>query len=265
MQRGTVLLLGATDSGKTTLARYIVESLFARRLPTSLIDADIGQSSIGLPGTISLKTFCDQGDLLDFSSERMTFLGFANPSKVVPLMVAMTKRMTDIGRGRAEITLVDTTGLISSELGKALKTAKIKAIKPTHIVAIQRGDELEHILPLAGDARIHRLKASCAAKKRSASSRRAYRKRRLEEYFCERGEFEHVLDTSAIPFFYRGSLFRHGDREIPQRAIIGLNRNDDTVALGIIVAVAETTVFFMSPLGSLKGINRVVCGDMTMT
>jgi polynucleotide 5'-hydroxyl-kinase GRC3/NOL9 len=173
--------------------------------------------------------------------------------------------MTDIGLRLAGITLVDTTGLISGELGKALKMAKIKAIKPTHIVAIQRGDELEHILPLVGDARIHRLKASCAAKKRSASSRRIYRKSKLEEYFSERGMFEHILDTSDIPFFYLGRLFRHGDREIPQRAIIGLNRNDDTVALGIIESVAETTVFFRSPLRSLKGINRVVCGDMTMT
>lgn len=81
MQQGTVLLLGATDSGKTTLARYIVESLVLRQLRTALIDADIGQSGIGLPGTISMKVFCDQRDLGDFSYERMTFLGFTNPSR----------------------------------------------------------------------------------------------------------------------------------------------------------------------------------------
>ena len=265
VQQGTVLLLGATDSGKTTLARYIVESLVASRLPTALIDADIGQSSIGLPGTISMKTFCEQRDLLDFSSELMTFLGFANPSKVVPLMVAMTKRMTDIGRRRAEIAVVDTTGLISHELGKVLKMAKIKAIRPTHIVAIQRENELEHILSLVEDARIHRLKASCAAKKRSASSRRAHRKRKLEEYFREREQSEYILDATTMPFFYRGRPFSHGNREMPQGAIIGLNRNDNTIALGIIGSVAETTVFFRSPLGSLKGINRVVCGDMSMS
>ena len=84
MQQGTVLLLGATDSGKTTLARYIVESLIARRLPTSLIDADIGQSGIGLPGCISMKTFCDQRDLLDFSSERMNFSGLYQSVKGAP-------------------------------------------------------------------------------------------------------------------------------------------------------------------------------------
>lgn len=264
MQQGTVLLLGATDSGKTTLARYIVESLVLRQLRTALIDADIGQSGIGLPGTISMKVFCDQRDLGDFSYERMTFLGFTNPSKVIPLIVAMTRRMADIGRRRAEIAVVDTTGLTSGELGKALKTAKIRAIRPAHIVAIQRGDELEHILSLVGDAWIHRLKPSCAAKRRSASSRRAYRKRKLEEYFRERELSEHILDASAMPFFCRGRPMPHGDREMPQAAIIGLNRNNDTIALGIIESVAGTTVFFRSPRRSLKGINRVVCGDMTM-
>jgi polynucleotide 5'-hydroxyl-kinase GRC3/NOL9 len=264
MQQGTVLLLGATDSGKTTLARYIVESLVAERLRTALIDSDIGQSGIGLPGTISMKTFRDQRDLGDFCPERMSFLGFTNPSRVIHLMVAMTRRMTHIGRRRAEIEVVDTTGLISGGLGKMLKMAKISAIRPAHIVAIQRGDELEHILSLVGDAMIHRLKASLAAKKRSASSRRGYRTRRLEEYFGERQQSEHVLDSSVMPFFYRGRPIRHGDREMGQRTIIGLNRNNDTIALGIIQSVEGRAVLFRSPLRSLKEINRVVCGDMMM-
>ena len=86
VHQGTVMLLGSTDSGKTTLARYIVESLVAGHLRTALIDADIGQSFIGLPGSICMKAFRDQKDIEDFSSERMTFLGFINPSKVIPLM-----------------------------------------------------------------------------------------------------------------------------------------------------------------------------------
>lgn len=263
-QQGTVMLLGSTDSGKTTLARYIVESLVSGHLRTALVDADIGQSAIGLPGTISMKTFCDQEDIGDFSSELMTFLGFTNPSKIIPLIVAMTKRMTNIVRRRAGIVVVDTTGLVSGEPGKALKTAKIRAIRPAHIVAIQREDELEHILSLLGKVRIHRLPASRTARKRSASSRRAYRERKLDEYFMKQKQFEQILDISAMPFYYRGLPFRPGGNEMPQRAIIGLNRNDETIALGIIESVVATTVFFRSSLRSLKGINRVVCGEMTM-
>jgi polynucleotide 5'-kinase involved in rRNA processing len=171
------MLLGAVDSGKTTLARYLVEALVKRRIRTAIIDSDIGQSGIGLPGTICMKVFRGKRDLADFVFDRMTFLGFTNPAKVIPRMVAMTVYMIEMGRRHAGITVVDTTGLVSGEPGKALKIAKIRAIRPAHVVAIQRKDELEHILSCIRDVRIFRLKVSPAAKKRSASSRSEYRKK----------------------------------------------------------------------------------------
>lgn len=264
-EQGTVLLLGATDSGKTTLARYLVEHLAGKCLPTALIDSDIGQSSLGLPGTISMKVFLDDNDLADFSFERMSFLGFVNPAKVMPLMVAITKRFATIVRREAATVIVDTTGLISGELGKTLKMAKIKALRPAHIVAIQRDDELDHILSGIEAGRVHRLNASPEIKRRSISVRATYRKRKLEKYFRERKLFTGILDGSAVSFFYRGRVFHHEESELPQGAIIGLNRNDSTSALGIIEAVAGTVVNFRSPLRSIKMINRVVCGDMTMS
>jgi polynucleotide 5'-hydroxyl-kinase GRC3/NOL9 len=263
-RQGTVMLLGATDSGKTTLARYIVESLVTRRLTTALIDADVGQSGLGLPGTICMKVFRNQKDVADYRFAKMTFLGFTNPVRVIRLLVTMTGRMTGIGQRRAEITVVDTTGLISGEPGGALKMAKIAAVRPDHIFAIQREDELEHILSRIGDGRVYRLQPSRAAKKRSASVRAAHRKRKLEKYFRELHQFACMLDSSAVPFFSQGRKFRHGERELLPGTIIGLNRNDYTIALGVLEATTDTAVFFRSPLRSLKGINRVICGDMSM-
>jgi polynucleotide 5'-hydroxyl-kinase GRC3/NOL9 len=176
----------------------------------------------------------------------------------------MTGLLTGTVQRRVEVTVVDTTGLISGELGRALKTAKIDAVMPDHIVAIQRGDELEHILSHIGDRKVYRLKISCAAKKRSASARAAFRKKKLEKYFREQDLLACMLDRSAVPFFYRGRMFRHGEREIPRGAIIGLNRNEYTIALGILDAAADTKALCRSPLRSLKGINRVVFGDMIM-
>ncbi len=265
LEQGTVMLLGATDCGKTTLARYLVESLVRKRLPVALIDSDVGQSSIGLPGTISMKVFRAEKDLGDFVFERMTFLGFTNPAKVIYLMASITRRMAAIGRRRARIGVVDTTGLISGELGKALKIAKIKAIRPAHVVAIQRGDELEHILPLIKDARIFRLRVSSKAKRRSASVRRTYRKRKLLEYFRAQRQHKRIIDAGAVQFLYRGLAATFETKEIPDGAIIGLNRDDDTIALGVIEGIEGTSVFLRSPLRYLRGIDRVAYGDMTMS
>jgi polynucleotide 5'-hydroxyl-kinase GRC3/NOL9 len=45
------LLLGAADTGKTTLMDALAERL-ARRQPVALVDADTGQSHIGPPTTV---------------------------------------------------------------------------------------------------------------------------------------------------------------------------------------------------------------------
>ena len=55
--KGTALIIGATDSGKSTLAKYLVQKLVSQNINVCLIDSDVGQSSLGLPGTICMKVF----------------------------------------------------------------------------------------------------------------------------------------------------------------------------------------------------------------
>jgi polynucleotide 5'-hydroxyl-kinase GRC3/NOL9 len=154
--KGTAILLGATDSGKSTLARYLVKELTSMGVKVTLVDSDIGQSLLGLPGTISMKTFDSEasGDNRDLMAEKMLFVGTFNPAYRISLMIEGTKRMVNLAKMQSDIVLVDTTGLVSGEVGKALKTAKIEAIKPKHIIALQRQNELRPILSVVKDANI---------------------------------------------------------------------------------------------------------------
>jgi len=43
--RGTLLIIGATDTGKSSLARYIFQRLARNGTPTAYLDADMGQST----------------------------------------------------------------------------------------------------------------------------------------------------------------------------------------------------------------------------
>lgn len=45
--KGAALFLGRSDSGKTTLVRYLLAELAAREVAVALVDADVGQSSLG--------------------------------------------------------------------------------------------------------------------------------------------------------------------------------------------------------------------------
>lgn len=47
-EKGIAILLGATDTGKSTLAKFLIHQLCQRGLMVALVDADIGQSFLAL-------------------------------------------------------------------------------------------------------------------------------------------------------------------------------------------------------------------------
>ena len=261
-QRGTALLIGATDSGKSTLAKYLVEKLIRENIKVSVVDADIGQSTLGLPGTISMRVFSDEKDIENFRFERMFFVGSTNPAKRISMVIDGSKRMVDFCKEKSEIIIVDTTGLISGEIGRALKIGKIRAIKPEHIIAVQRNDELEHILDLIEGISIHRIRTSSLAKGRDRENRAHYRKKKFLDYFDIKEISEFLLNQNDVKFFYNSKPFNLREGDFKKGTIIGLNHNADTMGLGAVVEIIDDSVIFKSPIKSLKGINRVLFGDM---
>jgi polynucleotide 5'-hydroxyl-kinase GRC3/NOL9 len=260
-KRGTVMIIGETDSGKSTLIRHLIIRLIPESISVSLVDADIGQSSLGPPGTICMKSFRDEKDFSTFRFEKMSFLGTTNPALVIPMMIETSRRMIDICRKTSEIILVDTTGLVSGNPGKALKTGKINVIEPEHVIAVIRNDELDHILDSAVGLNIYRIRAAKAVKTRSRRTRTRYRQERLEDYF-KRQLSDFKLDAYHAKFFYRTHFISLIGHEFPHGTVIGLNHHEDTAALGIVTACAGGCVFFKSPIRSIKRINKIVLGDI---
>lgn len=264
-QKGTAILIGATDSGKSTLAKYLVGKLVRENIRVSIVDADIGQSTLGLPGTITMRVFSNEKDIENFSFEKMFFMGSTNPAKKISMVIDGSKKMVDFCRKKSEIIIVDTTGLISGEIGRALKIAKIRAIKPEHIIAVQRSDELKHILNLIEGIPIHRISASSLAKFRDRENRIQYRKKKFLDYFDIKELSEFLLNQNDVRFFYNNKPFNLGEGDFKKGTIIGLNHNDDTMGLGIVVEINDDSVIFKSPIKSLRGINRVLFSDIDIS
>ena len=44
---GVAMVLGAPDSGKSTLSRYLIYRAYAAGKPAALVDLDLGQSHLG--------------------------------------------------------------------------------------------------------------------------------------------------------------------------------------------------------------------------
>jgi len=147
----TVLLIGGLDTGKTTLARALLEAALEAGRPSALLDADVGQKSVGPPATVSLKLYRGPGDLEAADADRadaISFVGSTSPEG--HLLPVVTGAATLYGRAResgVDFVVVDTSGLVSGVYGQILKYHKVEMLRPDLVVGLQRGEEL---LPLLG-------------------------------------------------------------------------------------------------------------------
>jgi polynucleotide 5'-hydroxyl-kinase GRC3/NOL9 len=102
------------------------------------------------------------------------------------------------------------------------------------------------------------------AKCRDRENRIRYREKKFLDYLDEKRISEFLLHQHDAEFFYNERFFSLKEGDLKSGTIIGLNHNDDTMALGVIVEITVDSVTFKSPLRSLRGINRVLFSEMTL-
>jgi len=185
-----VYVVGSTDSGKTTLCRYLVDEA-ATRMRTAYVDCDTGQSRLGPPTTEGMALYPGPPDLY------LRFVGSTSPGGHFVQTLTGAKRLVEkaaeLGAGA---TIIDSPGLISGGVGIEFQFQMIDLLRPTRVVALQRGRELERLL--ANFARhpeiaVHRIPVSPAAVARTATGRRRYREERFASYFADARSQEVLL------------------------------------------------------------------------
>ncbi|RMD93295.1 MAG: hypothetical protein D6813_04355, partial [Calditrichaeota bacterium] len=191
---GLTLLIGASDSGKTTLAKYLLKSWTEKGLKVAFVDCDMGQSTLGPPGTMGMRLF-DQSyrehELLKYTRDlTLYFIGSFSPvGHLLQTLTGVNILVRKAQQLHPDIILVDTTGLVFGGVGEHLKYRKVELLRPNYVVLIQKSDELEHFnhfLSRSG-ATLYRLKAAEEANRRSPETRRQYRIERLKDYFYNAG------------------------------------------------------------------------------
>jgi polynucleotide 5'-hydroxyl-kinase GRC3/NOL9 len=208
----TVLVLGGSDTGKTSLVTGLADALLAGGESVAVVDADLGQSEIGPPTTVGLgRLRARVARLAEAEIAGLHFVGATSPRGHLLETVLGTRRMTErafeLGVDRV---IVDTSGLIHGEFGRLLKQAKIDLVAPDLVVCLQRDGECEPILRPYAEGRpprIIRLGAASAARHRSAEERRQHRERALRAYLV--GARPLTLDLTRVvlrgPALYAGT------------------------------------------------------------
>jgi polynucleotide 5'-hydroxyl-kinase GRC3/NOL9 len=210
MLRGVVMVIGASDSGKSTLVRWLARELAAQGRRGAMLDGDIGQTELGVPGTMTLILPGGGGKGACF------FVGSTSPrGHMLPVIVGL-RRLLDLSEeAGSEVTVVDTSGMVKGQAGATFKEWKIQMARPSSVIAVQQGEELEPILrPLRREdfLNVHVLPVSPRVRARTPVEREEHRRRMFREGFT--GFATRRIDIAGLPLY--------GEESAARGALLGL-------------------------------------------
>jgi len=260
---GTIMIVGGTDTGKSTFSSYLYQRLQSMGFRVGFLDGDPGQSALGPPTTMSL-IFNENPEAVDSytNTYKRCFVGSTTPQgHMLHTLIGASKLVRAAIEMGAEVVIYDTSGLISVQQGGvALKSAKIELFRPTTLFAIQYENELEPLLtPLRRSCRTQliELYPSEGILPRDPVIRREYRASQFARYFGNSRSL--VIDWTEIAIF-PSPLFRIN------RLVALEDFNGFTLGLGIVIQINRNSqqVVLHSPLSSLGHVNVVRLGDILL-
>jgi polynucleotide 5'-hydroxyl-kinase GRC3/NOL9 len=196
-----ILVIGGSAVGKSSFCRYLADALLARQAEVAFVDADIGQSNLGPPATVTLGYPTSPVDFSAMSPVGYYFVGSTGPmGRFLPLVIGTASLA---GEARGAFVIIDTTGLVHDS-GRILKSYKIEAVRPDAIVAIERRSELAPIRMANRHVPIIRIEPSRKAHGKDDCERIEMRRRSYARHFAGAASLELPLESLI---FQRTLLF----------------------------------------------------------
>lgn len=261
---GLIMIVGAPDTGKTTLFRYLVSRLSSIHGRVFAIDADPGQGRLGPPTMISLEIIEGSGGRHVSQNIWHRFVGSTTPAGHMLQVVAgcgcLVQKARELGNGPI---VMDTSGLVDPQKGGAqLKFAKIDLLRPSVLMILQHAQELENwVKPLRICQRVSMIDLTCvsAVRQRNFIERQTFREESFREYF---------KNAEKQTFYWP----RYGVFPYPRFYLNGLLGFEDKAGfapgLGIIkdFDIASKTVSVFTPLAGedLYRISGMQLGDVVL-
>lgn len=140
-----IIIIGPTDSGKSTLSVYLLNLALERGLKAGIIDADLGQSDLSPPAFIGCKKLNRKiFDLRDEKAEFIIPIGVIDSLHFNDLIIEGVKKGIDYLKD-SDVIIINTDGFV---VDKGAEN-KIKLIKETNadlIIALNDDDSVNKIV-----------------------------------------------------------------------------------------------------------------------
>jgi polynucleotide 5'-hydroxyl-kinase GRC3/NOL9 len=143
-----VMVVGKSDSGKSSFSTYIVNNLVSGRAKVAVIDSDLGQSDIGPPCTIAYNYVVKKvSELCEINMANAFFVGVTAPNQAVTRSVeGLTEMYKEVmHKQEASYVIINTDGWIEGENTVNYMLQLVNQLKPDLIIGIQSQEELNPI------------------------------------------------------------------------------------------------------------------------
>ncbi|MCX7721138.1 MAG: Clp1/GlmU family protein [Dictyoglomus thermophilum] len=265
LKKGVVIVIGLPNSGKSTFVKFLASYGVKNNLKVAIINSDLGQADIGVPGTISLSLL--ENEPLSFENlpiKNWYFIGEITPTGKFLQVITGVRRLLDEAKKMADIVIINTCGLVKGRLGKILKYYKTFVIDPDHIVAIQTDNELDPLLKIIGrlSKNVYKIPKSILARERPPEERREFREKRYEMYFQN-------AKTLLFPIYLVHSIDKYIDfqKEDYTGRLVGLiDEKENLLELGIIqeVNLEKRNLLIFTPLKEIDKVKRIEIGSIKL-
>jgi polynucleotide 5'-hydroxyl-kinase GRC3/NOL9 len=139
--RKRIIIIGPSDTGKSTLTLFIANKLISRGSRPLLIDSDIGQGELSPPACIGSRIISRQTiDLAKGNFGYIMFIGNIQPIGYESRIINSIKRAHDKLNTNNNITLINTDGYVGNN-EKNYKIELIEKIKPDCIICLGSNDQ----------------------------------------------------------------------------------------------------------------------------
>jgi polynucleotide 5'-hydroxyl-kinase GRC3/NOL9 len=242
----TVMLVGDTDTGKSTLAIYLANMAIRRGLVPSVIDGDIGQGDLAPPTAIGAAVLSKQlVDLRDIDVDNnnntnlFEFIGSISPAGFECLVAKKLRSMLDKTSPLADICIVNTDGYVRDG-GVQYKKMIAEEIQPDLVICLDDDDLFGGGEHMVGSWQTLRARPSSQTYK----SRIERLSRRLDQFLRYVGNGLSIMNLSQVKFNYMNDLFspselfhppiKQLEQENMKGMFVGLGSNGIVVGFGVI-------------------------------
>ena len=244
----TVMLVGAADTGKSTLTIYLANMAIRRGIVPCVIDGDIGQGDLAPPAAVGAAFLSKQVvDLRDVSTVSTTtstmfeFVGSITPAGFEGLIAKKLRSILDKVNPLTNLTIVNTDGYVSNG-GVQYKEILAKELQPDAIILLGENGTLRDTLK-TGPWQVICAKPSSQTYK----SRLERLSRRLDQFLRYIGNGLFTAELSQVNAVYMGKSFSPSEilfqpspivqlkQESMEKMFVGLGSKDKVAGFGIII------------------------------